>query len=86
MPAKDRPEDRPTRGLDVADGDPQPLSRRSVGLLMALWTVLMAVWFMVSTADGALRTSTVVLAVGGLIGIVWLLGLLMLALFLVAGE
>ncbi len=44
-------------------------------------------WFISVAAGGALSMTALGLAVGGSIGVVWLLGLLVLALFLVAsGE
>ena len=79
--------DRPNHDRDVAGRDPKPLTPRSIGLLLVLWTALMVGWFISVAAGGALSTTAVGLAVGGLIGVVWLLGLLVLALFLVAsGE
>ena len=62
--------------------DPKPLRPRTVGLLMAAWTILMLSWFAYIAATAALSTAAVTLAVGGLVGAVWLIGLLMLALFL----
>ena len=62
--------------------DPKPLRRRTVGLLMVAWTALMLGWFAYIAATAALSTAAVTLAVGGLVGAVWLIGLLMLALFL----
>ena len=49
---------------------------------MAAWTILMLSWFAYIAATAALSTAAVTLAVGGLVGAVWLIGLLMLALFL----
>ena len=49
---------------------------------MLLWTALMAGWFLSVAAGGSLRTLALALAVGGLIGVIWLLGLLVLAMFL----
>lgn len=67
--------------------DPQPLTPRTVGLLMLLWTTLMAGWFLWVAAGGSLRTLALALAVGGLIGAIWLLGVLVLAMFLgTSGE
>lgn len=49
---------------------------------MVAWTALMLGWFAYIAATAALSTAAVTLAVGGLIGGVWLIGLLMLAVFL----
>ena len=62
--------------------DPKPLRPRTIGFLMLLWTALMTGWFLSVAAGGSLRTPALALAVGGLIGVVWLLGLLVLGLFL----
>lgn len=62
--------------------DPKPLRSRTIGILMLLWTALMTGWFLSVAAGGSLRTPALALAVGGLIGVVWLLGLLVLGLFL----
>ena len=62
--------------------NPTPLRPRTIGYLMLLWTVLMTGWFLSVAAGGSLRTPALALAVGGLIGVVWLLGLLVLGLFL----
>lgn len=59
---------------------------RAVAAFAALWTVLAAGLFVSSAARGGLQTTALALAVGGLIGIAWLLGLLILVLFLVAGA
>ena len=65
---------------------PGPVSRRAVGLLMLTWTALMLAWFLYLGAAGTLTTTGVKLAVGGLVGGVWLIGLLMLAMFLVSSP
>ena len=66
--------------------DPKPLRPRTVSLLMLLWTALMAGWFLTVAAGGSLRTPALGLAVGGLIGVIWLLGLLVLGLFLASSS
>lgn len=66
--------------------DPKPLRPRTIGLLMLLWTALMAGWFLTVAAGGSLRTLALGLAVGGLIGVIWLIGLLLLGLFLVSSR
>ena len=66
--------------------DPKPLRPRTVGLLMVVWTTLMLGWFAYIAATAALSTAAVTLAVGGLVGSVWLIGLLMLAVFLSKPE
>jgi fatty acid desaturase len=63
--------------------DPKPLRPRTIGLLMLFWTALMTGWFLSVAAGGSLSTPALALAVGGLIGVIWLLGLLVLGLLLV---
>lgn len=46
----------------------------------------MGTWFALVVADSAIRPVALVLAVGALFGVIWLLGLLILGLFLVGGE
>lgn len=53
---------------------------------MALWTVLMALWYAWVAASGELPTPALGLAVLGLFAGVWLFGLVILGLFLVTGE
>ena len=65
-----------------SDRDPKPLRPRTIAFLMLLWTALMIGWFLSVSAGGSLSTPAVTLAVGGLIGVIWLLGLLILGLFL----
>lgn len=66
------------------DGHSGPVGRRTVGLLLALWTTLIAAWLVSAIAGGTLTTPAVGLAVAGLIGVVWLIGLLILGAFLVS--
>ena len=61
---------------------PKPVSRRAVGLLMLAWTGLILGWFLSLAASGTLVTPGAGVAVGGLVGGVWLIGLLMLAMFI----
>lgn len=77
---------QPIRDRDDAGHDPKQLSTRFVGLLVALWTANMAGWFISIAAGGALRTAALALAVGGLIGVLWLLGLLILAFLMPASR
>ncbi len=67
-----------------SDRDPTPLRPRTIGFLMLSWTALMTGWFLSVAAGDSLSTPALALAVGGLIGVVWLLGLLVLGLFLVS--
>lgn len=62
--------------------DPTPLRPRTIGFLMLLWTAGMAGWFLSVAAGGSLSTPALAIAVAGLIGVIWLLGLLILGLFL----
>lgn len=86
MMSDDQSENRRPAGVG-SERDPKPLRPRTVGLFMLLWTALMTGWFLSVAAGGSLSTPALALAVGGLIGVVWLLGLLVLGLFLVtSGE
>lgn len=49
---------------------------------MVVWTALMLGWFTYIAASAALSTPALIVAVGGLVGGIWLMGLLMLAVFL----
>lgn len=67
--------------------DPSPLTRREVGFLILIWTVAIGGWFAITVVNSAIGGTALVLAVGGgLFGAIWLLGLLILGLFLVGGE
>jgi hypothetical protein len=81
MTGDDDSEKQPLAGVG-SDRDPTPPRPRTIGFLMLLWTALMTGWFLSVAAGGSLRTPALALAVGGLIGVVWLLGLLVLGLFL----
>lgn len=63
--------------------DPRPLTRREVAVLMLVWTIAMGGWFAFTIDNGAIDRTALVLAVGGLFAVIWLLGLLVLGLFLV---
>lgn len=69
-----------TRGAD--DGRPGAVPVRAIAVLAAGWSVLAGGWFVSMAARGDLRTPAVALAAGLFITVVWLLGLLMLVLFL----
>ena len=63
------------------------MTGRQVGALMLIWTAVMGAWFAITVINGAIGDTALVLAVGGgLLGVIWLFGLLILGLFLVAGE
>ena len=66
--------------------DPRPLTRRDVGLSVLAWTTIMGGWFAFVVVDGSIRPVALVLAVGGLFTVIWLLGVLILALFLVDDD
>jgi hypothetical protein len=86
MTNDDHSEKRRPAGVG-SERDPKPLRPRTVGLFMLLWTALMTGWFLSVAIGGSLSTPALALAVGGLVGVVWLLGLLVLGLFLVtSGE
>ena len=54
---------------------------------MLVWTAAIGGWFAITVLNGAIGGTALVLAVGGgLFGVIWLLGLLILGLFLVGGE
>lgn len=53
---------------------------------MLVWTAAMGGWFVFTVVNGAIGRTALVLAVGGLFAVIWLLGLLILALFLVGGD
>lgn len=54
---------------------------------MLIWTAAVGGWFVVSVLRDGNDGTALVLAVGaGLIGVIWLLGLLVLGLFLLRGE
>ena len=53
---------------------------------MLVWSAAMGGWLAFSVVEGAIRPAALVLAVGGLFGVIWLLGLVVLALFLVGAE
>jgi len=55
-------------------------------LLVLAWTSVMGGWFAFVVVDGSIRPVTLVPAVGGLFAVIWLLGVLILGLFLVGGE
>lgn len=67
-----------------SDRDPTPLEPRTTGFLMLLWTALMTGWFLSVAVGGSLSTPALALAVGGLIGVVWPLGLVVLGLLLLS--
>lgn len=66
--------------------DPATLARREVAALMLVWTVVLGGWYVLAVVNGADGPGALVLAVGGLFAVIWLLGLLMLGLFLDGGE
>lgn len=66
--------------------DPSVLTRRQVGLLMVAWTLAMVGWLAFEVIDSDLRTMALVLAGGGLLTVIWLIGLVVLALFLLDAE
>jgi len=81
QPATNPPTGRPPRR------DPIPLTRREVGFLTLIWTVAIGGWFAITLVNGNIGGTALVLAVGGgLFGAIWLLGLLILGLFLVGAE
>lgn len=53
---------------------------------MLAWTVAIAGWFALIVVDGSVRPVSLVAAVGGLFAVIWLLGLMILAFFLVRGD
>lgn len=53
---------------------------------MLAWSSAMGAWFAFSVATIGIDRPALVLAVGGLLGVVWLLVLLILALFLGGGD
>ena len=59
---------------------------RVIAALAALWSVLVAGWLVWIAAGTELRTPAVALAAGLLVAMVWLFGLLILALFLAVGS
>lgn len=61
---------------------PQPITPRAVGRLMLLWTIVLTGWFASVAANSTVQTVTLALAVAGLFGVIWLLGLLILGLFM----
>lgn len=52
---------------------------------MLIWSGIMGAWFAVTVVNNGIDRVALVLAVGGLFGVIWLLGLMILALFLVGG-
>jgi len=68
-----------------AGRDPAPLARREVAALILVWTLAMGGAYALA-ANGADGPGALILAVGGLFAVIWLLGLLMLGLFLGGGE
>lgn len=81
MASDDESEKQGRTGMG-SDGDPTPLRPRTIAFLMLLWTALMTGWLLSVAAGGSLSAPAPALAVGGLIVVVWLLGLLVLGLFL----
>jgi hypothetical protein len=53
---------------------------------MLAWSGSMGGWFAFTIVNNDIDRVALVLAVGGLFGVIWLLGLMILALFLVGGE
>lgn len=54
---------------------------------MLTWSAVMGGWFALTVVNGAIGRTALVLAVGGgLFGVIWLLGLVILALFLDGAE
>ena len=53
---------------------------------MLAWTGAMGGWFALTVINGAIGRTALVLALGGLFAVIWLLGLLILALFLAGGD
>lgn len=53
---------------------------------MLVWTAAMGAWFAFTVVNGAIGPTALILAVGGLFGVIWLLVLMILTLFLVGGE
>lgn len=70
------------RARTASQRDSESIRPRTVSVLMLLWTGSMIAWFLSALVGGLLPTPAVALAVGGLIGVVWLLGVLVLSLFL----
>lgn len=75
-----------SRAGGAGNGRPGPVPARIVGLLAMLWSLLAAGWFGSIAARGDLRTPAVTLAAGLFITVVWLLGLLVLVLFVPHGA
>lgn len=67
-------------------GDARTLTGREVGTLMLIWTAAVGGWFAILVVDGSIRPAALVLAVGGLFALIWLLGMLILGLFLAGGD
>jgi hypothetical protein len=53
---------------------------------MLVWTMAMGGWFAFEVIDSDIRTMTLVLAGGGLLAVISLMGLLILALFLIDAD
>ena len=75
----------PRAGVGSGDRPPQ-LRPRTIGFLLLFWTALMIAWFLSVAADGSLPSPALAVVVGGFIGVIWLLGLLILGLFLVRSD
>ena len=73
------PEPRPTARTRATD----PISRRLLVAIGVAWTLGCGGWFGSVALDGRLDTSAVTLAVGGMVGTIWLLGLLIVVLIAV---
>jgi len=71
---------------DPPGRDPAPLTGREVAALMLIWTMALGGWYALAVVNGADGPGALVLAAGGLFAVIWLLGLLMLGLFLGGGE
>ncbi len=67
-------------------GQPARMPPRVIAALAALWSVLVAGWLVWIVAGTELRTPAVALAAGLLVAMVWLFGLLILALFLAVSS
>lgn len=53
---------------------------------MLVWTAAIGGWFALTVINGAIGRTALVLAVGGLFAVIWLVGMIILALFLVGGD
>ncbi len=81
----ERPALRPSAGRPP-ERDPAALTRRGVGTMMLVWTMAMGGWLAFEVIDSDIRTPALVLAGGGLLAVIWLMGLVVLALFLLDAE